>query len=416
MSNKENRLEPKVAKVPCAKLILNKHHPPAKSTKGATKPAYARNVIQGAAHTQKHVLQSRDNQKDLAVPRSNVPSVMVNQVSKPVEVPGSNTNAQLNQVSTQVNSNIKPSVSQETTCVVGDNTCSKKDAQKQDDRKKWTLADFDIGRALGKGKFGNVYLAREKKSKFIVALKVLFKSQIQKANVEHQLKREIEIQSHLRHRNILRMYGYFHDDSRVYMILEFAPNGELFKELQVQPNKRFTEERTAKYIAQIADALRYCHGKKVIHRDIKPENLLLGHNGEIKIADFGWSVHSPSSRRDTLCGTLDYLPPEMVQGQPHDEKVDLWSLGVLCYECLVGKPPFEAATYEETYRRIGRAKYSFPSHLSEGARDLIRKLLVTDPSLRLPLNDVLSHEWIVSSAVCKAESTSAPGCTQKPTV
>ena len=73
-----------------------------------------------------------------------------------------------------------------------------------------------------------------------------------------------------------------------------------------------------------------------------------------------------------MCGTLDYLPPEMVQGKPHDEKVDLWSLGVLCYECLVGKPPFEAATYEETYRRIGRAEYSFPSHVSDGARDLIR--------------------------------------------
>jgi aurora kinase A len=78
-----------------------------------------------------------------------------------------------------------------------------------------------------------------------------------------------------------------------------------------------------------------------------------------------------SFRRDTLCGTLDYLPPEMVQGKPHDEKVDLWSLGVLCYECLVGKPPFEATTYEETYRRIGRAEYCFPSHVSEGARDLI---------------------------------------------
>ncbi|PNF15459.1 Aurora kinase A, partial [Cryptotermes secundus] len=373
MSNKENKSQPKTAKVPCAKLILNKQHPPAKSTKGATKPIYARNVIQGVAHTQKHVLQPKENLKQPALPRDNVPSVIVNQVSKPLEVLSSNTNIQLNQVSTQVNSNIKPLNLQETV-VVGSNTCSKKEVQEQDDRRKWTLADFDIGRALGKGKFGNVYLAREKKSKFIIALKVLFKSQIQKANVEHQLKREIEIQSHLRHPNILRMYGYFHDDSRVYMILEFAPNGELFKELQAQPNKRFTEERTAKYIAQIADALRYCHGKKVIHRDIKPENLLLGHKGEIKIADFGWSVHSPSSRRDTLCGTLDYLPPEMVQGQPHDEKVDLWSLGVLCYECLVGKPPFEAATYEETYRRIGRAKYSFPPHVSEGARDLIRKV------------------------------------------
>jgi aurora kinase A len=333
----------------------------------------------------------------------------IDQASKPIDIRSANA------ASAKLNEGVKSSTSKQT-AAVENNTDAKKESQKQDDSKKWTLADFDIGRALGKGKFGNVYLAREKTSKFIVALKVLFKSQIQKANVEHQLKREIEIQSHLRHPNILRMYGYFHDDSRVYMILEFAPKGELFKELQAQPNKRFSEDRTAKYIAQIADALRYCHSKKVIHRDIKPENLLLGINGEIKIADFGWSVHSPSSRRDTLCGTLDYLPPEMVQGMPHDEKVDLWSLGVLCYECLVGKPPFEAATFEETYRRIGRADYSFPSHVSDGARDLIRGLLVIFPLKRLPIYAVLEHEWIVSNAASTAESKPALGYVQKRTV
>jgi aurora kinase len=95
-------------------------------------------------------------------------------------------------------------------------------------------------------------------------------------------------------------------------------------------------------IYHIAHALRYCHTKHVIHRDIKPENLLLGLHGEVKIADFGWSVHAPNSRRRTLCGTIDYLPPEMVEGQDHDHAVDLWSLGVLTYEFLVGRPPFEA--------------------------------------------------------------------------
>lgn len=95
-------------------------------------------------------------------------------------------------------------------------------------KRKWTLADFDIGKPLGKGKFGNVYLAREKKSKFVVALKVLFKSAIAEFQNEHQVKREIEIQSHLRHPNILRMYGYFHDEARVYLILEYAPKGELY--------------------------------------------------------------------------------------------------------------------------------------------------------------------------------------------
>lgn len=174
----------------------------------------------------------------------------------------------------------------------------------------WELSNFDIGRPLGRGKFGNVYLAREKDSKFVVALKVMFKKQIQVNKVQHQVRREIEIQSHLRHPNILRLYGYFHDTCRIYLILEYAPKGALYKELQNAPNKRFEEKRTAEYILSLADALIYLHERHVIHRDIKPENLLLGHNGELKIADFGWSVHEPNSARTTLCGTVDYLPPE----------------------------------------------------------------------------------------------------------
>ncbi|XP_050691106.1 aurora kinase-like [Eriocheir sinensis] len=270
--------------------------------------------------------------------------------------------------------------------------------QGSEDQKKWSLANFEIGRPLGKGKFGNVYLAREKSSKFIVALKVLFKSQLQKANVEHQLRREIEIQAHLRHPNILRLYGYFYDDTRVYLILEFAPRGELYKVLQAQENGRFTEKKGAIYIKQLSEALKYCHSKKVIHRDIKPENLLLNLRGDLKIADFGWSVHAPSSRRTTLCGTLDYLPPEMVEGKPHDETVDLWSLGVLCYEFLCGSPPFETQSHNETYKRICTVDIRFPSHVSAKARDLILKLLRRSPQERLPLEKVLQHPWILENA------------------
>ena len=277
---------------------------------------------------------------------------------------------------------------------VSDTTNTNKENQKE---KKWVLTDFDIGRPLGKGKFGNVYLAREKRTKFIIAMKVLFKSQISDANITHQVIREIEIQTHLRHPNILRMYGYFYDEKRIYLILEYAPKGELYKELNKQPNKRFDEIRTATYIAQLADALRYCHTKSVIHRDIKPENLLLGLNGELKVADFGWSVHAPSSRRDTLCGTLDYLPPEMVSGKTHNHTVDFWSVGVLCYECLVGKPPFYATSNDETYVNIKKLRYTFPSFVSEDARDLISKLIVTEPDRRLDMDGVLMHPWIVKN-------------------
>ncbi|KAG6513818.1 hypothetical protein ZIOFF_024155 [Zingiber officinale] len=109
--------------------------------------------------------------------------------------------------------------------------------------KRWTLNDFDIGKRLGRGKFGHVYLPREKKSNHIVAVKVLFKSQLKQSQVEHQLQREVEIQSHLQHPNILRLYRYFYDQTRVYLILEYAAKGELYEELQ--KSKCFSERRTA---------------------------------------------------------------------------------------------------------------------------------------------------------------------------
>ncbi|KAK4755926.1 hypothetical protein SAY87_009683 [Trapa incisa] len=238
------------------------------------------------------------------------------------------------------------------------------------EKKRWTLNDFDIGKPLGRGKFGHVYLAREKRSNHIVALKVLFKSQLQQSQVEHQLRREVEIQSHLRHPNILRLYGYFYDQKRVYLILEYAAKGELYKELQ--KCKYFSERRSATYVASLARALIYCHGKHVIHRDIKPENLLIGAQGELKIADFGWSVHT-FNRRRTMCGTLDYLPPEMVESVEHDANVDIWSLGVLCYEFLYGIPPFEAKEHSDTYRRILQVDLKFPPKpiVSSAAKDLI---------------------------------------------
>ncbi|XP_052613947.1 aurora kinase B isoform X2 [Peromyscus californicus insignis] len=145
---------------------------------------------------------------------------------------------------------------------------------------------------------------------------------------------------------------------------------------------------------ELSDALMYCHKKKVIHRDIKPENLLLGLQGELKIADFGWSVHAPSLRRKTMCGTLDYLPPEMIEGRMHNEMVDLWCIGVLCYELMVGNPPFESPSHSETYRRIVKVDLKFPPSVPEGAQDLISKLLKHNPSERLPLAQVAAHPWV----------------------
>nr|CAG4716733.1 unnamed protein product [Naegleria fowleri] len=266
-------------------------------------------------------------------------------------------------------------------------------------RNDWTIDDFEIGKPLGNGKFGRVYLAREKKSKYIVALKLLDKKQLEKEKVAHQLRREIEIQSHLRHKNILRLFGFFHDKDRVYLILEYAPGGEMYNYLQ--KCRRFSEEQTSKFMYQMARALKYCASKHVIHRDIKPENLLLDANGEIKIADFGWAVHAPSSRRRTLCGTLDYLPPEMIEKKAHNATVDLWCIGVLCYEFLTGNPPFYANDDKSTMRNIVAVRYTFPDYISEEAKDLVKKLLVKEPSERITLDQVLQHPFITKYCGCE---------------
>lgn len=178
--------------------------------------------------------------------------------------------------------------------------------------------------------------------------------------------------------------------------MEYAPQGELYKLLRKQG--RFSEPLAAQYILQMTNALVYLHSKHVIHRDIKPENLLLGLRGELKIADFGWSVHAPQSRRTTLCGTLDYLPPEMVEGKEHSEKVDLWSLGVLMYEFLVGSPPFEtpSGSHRATYAKIAKVDFVIPESVGHDAQDLIKKLLKYNPDERLSLQDVSCHPWIVN--------------------
>ncbi|KAI0866231.1 serine/threonine protein kinase, AGC family [Xylaria cubensis] len=267
--------------------------------------------------------------------------------------------------------------------------------------KQFHIGMFEVGRALGKGHFGRVYLARERSSGFICALKTLYKDEIQTDMMRRQVCREVEIQSNLRHPHILQLYGHFHDSKRIFFILEFAGQGELYKHLRKA--HRFPEWKAAQYIAQMASALQYLHRKHVIHRDIKPENILVGIYGEIKLSDFGCSVHTPSSRRLTQCGTLDYLPPEMLGlrglNKCYDEKVDLWSLGVLMYELLVGEAPFEEETSSMTQIRIAKGDMRIPFFISPEAADLIKGLLVLDADKRLPLEQVQRHPWILKHCV-----------------
>lgn len=204
--------------------------------------------------------------------------------------------------------------------------------------------------------------------------------------------------------------------------MELASKGELYKHLKNAPFGRFNEHRAAKYTYQVADALNYCHVNNVIHRDLKPENIMLTADDNVKLADFGWSAHTNSNKRKTMCGTLDYLPPEMVDGQSYDDSIDQWCLGILCYEFLVGRPPFEADGTEGTYANIRNLNVVYPKYLSFHARNLIAQvrvcghfgiggcplnnvltkmskfqLLQKDHKSRLTLTGVMKHQWIAEN-------------------
>lgn len=261
--------------------------------------------------------------------------------------------------------------------------------------KTWTIDDFELGKPLGRGRFGQVWLTKEKESDCIVALKIIPKKEINSLELAKQLRREIEIHTNLKHKNILRMYGYFHDQKNVYLILEYAGKGEVYSLLE--QNGKFNEKMAANFIYQVTNALIYMQSENIIHRDIKPENLLLGCDNQIKISDFGWAVKNRDGRRLTYCGTPQYLAPEMYEKTLHDSTVDIWCLGILCYEFLVGETPFDFKnkTTAETYQIVKNLKFQLPDFLSLEAKDFIRRVLRADPKERMQLKDVLNHFWIV---------------------
>ncbi|KAF1960251.1 kinase-like protein [Byssothecium circinans] len=276
----------------------------------------------------------------------------------------------------------------------------------QPPRTNLTMDSFELGRKLGGGMYGQVHLARHRVSNYICALKIISKPKYVESGQEELVRRELEVHTNLRHANILRLFAWFHDNDSIYLVLEYAPNGSLFSKLGKQPNKRFSEHTTAHHIFQIAQALRYMHSKHIIHRDIKPENILLGFHNEIKLADFGGSVHSASNLRSTIYGTVDYLSPEVaiMMAKPgksekwYTNAVDQWSLGILTYELLVGVPPFEMDSIEETKKKIVgfKGEIRFPDFMSEGAARFILQLLNLHAHKRMGLDEVFQHPWIVS--------------------
>ena len=208
---------------------------------------------------------------------------------------------------------------------------------------------------------------------------------------------EIKIHRSLHHNNIVGFEHFFEDNENVYILLELCSNQTL-NEL-IRRRKRLHELEVQCYVVQIISALKYLHAHRIIHRDLKLGNLFLSGKMELKIGDFGLAtkLEFDGERKRTICGTPNYIAPEILEAkQGHSYEVDIWSLGVIIYTLLIGKPPFETSDVKTTYRRIRMNAYTFPDHvqISEAAKDIITQILNNDPSKRPSLNDLLNHEFL----------------------
>ncbi|KAJ0285831.1 cAMP-dependent protein kinase catalytic subunit [Colletotrichum noveboracense] len=261
---------------------------------------------------------------------------------------------------------------------------------------KYTLQDFDILRTLGTGSFGRVHLVQSKHNQRFYAVKVLKKAQVVKMKQVEHTNDERRMLGEVKHPFLITLWGTFQDSKNLYMVMDFVEGGELFSLLR--KSGRFPNPVAKFYAAEVTLALEYLHSRNIIYRDLKPENLLLDRHGHLKITDFGFAKRVPD-KTWTLCGTPDYLAPEVVSNKGYNKSVDWWSLGILIYEMLCGYTPFwDSGSPMKIYENILKGKVKYPAYINPDAQDLLEKLITADLTKRLGNlyggpGDVKNHPW-----------------------
>jgi len=228
-----------------------------------------------------------------------------------------------------------------------------------------------------------------------MALKILKKSEVIRLKQVDHVKAETEILRMIDHPFIVNLLVTFQDEKRLFILLEFANGGELFTHLRKEG--RLSDKDAKFFSGEITLAFEYLHGQKVVYRDLKPENLLIDCEGHIKITDFGFAK-VVEDRTWTLCGTPEYLAPEIIQSRGHNRAVDWWALGVLIFEMLAGYPPFFDVNPFGIYQKVLAGRIDFPRHFDPRARDVVKRLLVYDRSKRLGCykqsdNNIKNQNW-----------------------
>jgi len=259
---------------------------------------------------------------------------------------------------------------------------------------------YTLKKLIGRGAYAQCFLATTEIGPF--AIKIVKLIDIKSEKVREKLKTEIEIHTSLDHPNVVKMYTSFKNSEFLFMVLELCEHGSMDDLLK--NNGTLKEKYVSKFVSQLVGGLDYLHNKmSVIHRDLKLGNLFLDSNLNVKIGDFGLSVVvDQNEKRKTICGTPNYIAPEILFGKEkgHSFEADIWSLGVIVYTLLVGKPPFQQHKVEEIYKLIERNEYTFPPDccLSSYSIDLITRLLTSDPTLRPTLQAISEHRFITHRA------------------
>ncbi|CAD7683656.1 unnamed protein product [Nyctereutes procyonoides] len=255
------------------------------------------------------------------------------------------------------------------------------------------------GRFLGKGGFAKCFEISDADTKEVFAGKIVPKSLLLKPHQKEKMSMEISIHRSLAHQHIVGFHGFFEDSDFVFVVLELCRRRSLL-ELHKR-RKALTEPEARYYLRQIVLGCQYLHRNRVIHRDLKLGNLFLNEDLEVKIGDFGLAtkVEYDGERKKTLCGTPNYIAPEVLSKKGHSFEVDVWSIGCIMYTLLVGKPPFETSCLKETYLRIKKNDYSIPKHINPVAASLIQKMLQTDPAARPTIHELLNDEFFTSGYI-----------------
>jgi len=238
-------------------------------------------------------------------------------------------------------------------------------------------------KVVGKGSYGKVMLVKHKHSNMVYAMKMLRKDNVVKRNQVEHTKTERNVLEAVSHPFIVTLHYAFQTPKKLYFILEYCPGGELF--FHLSRAGRFSEGRCRFYASEILLAIEYLHRLNIIYRDLKPENILLDADGHVKLTDFGLSKEGIQDNfsAKSMCGTPEYLAPEILNKSGHGKAVDWYSLGAIMYEMLTGLPPFYTRDREKLFERIRRGELAYPSYITPVTKSLLQHLLQGDPTQRL---------------------------------